>query len=70
MRNFPIVPTEQQASLTEDQLKELMENDTRREAFKSDVTGKWKAYQKVNGQYTKWTEGQGYDTPEEALNNL
>ena len=66
MRNYPFPPAEQQVAVTEEQLQQLVSNDSGREAFKSDVTGEWKAFEKRNGQYTKWTQ-QGYASPEEAL---
>lgn len=66
MRNFPIQANQNPVSASD---LAKPEKGTVKEAFKSSVTGKWKAFKKVDGQYVDWTS-QGFDTPEEALQAL
>lgn len=71
MRNFPIVPSVQQEAQTAAQIL-AAKPDTRTEkvAYKSSVTGLFKAYYMVNGEYVKWTSSNGFASKEEALADL
>jgi hypothetical protein len=66
MRNFPIQANQNPVSPSD---LSKPEKGTVKEAFVSSVTGKWKAYKKVDGDYVKWTT-ESYSTPEEALASL
>jgi hypothetical protein len=67
MRNFPLVPKEQQAPRTADELSKLWSSNDGVHTFES--KGGFKATKVENGQYVKWTT-DSYPTPEEAIKNL
>lgn len=67
MRNFPIVPKEQQAPLTAEEISKLQKSNDGVHTF--EAKGGFKATKVENGQYVKWTT-DAYPTAEEAIKNL
>lgn len=67
MRNFPIVPAEQQIPRTADELSKLYKSNDGVHTYHTKQG--WKANKVENGQYVKWTTN-GFETPEEAVENL
>jgi len=67
MRNFPIVPLEQQVPLTAEELSKSWKSNDGVHTYHTKQG--WKATMIKDGEYVKWTT-DGYVTPEEAIENL
>lgn len=67
MRNFPIQANQNPVSPSD---LAQPEKGRKVETFLSSTTGKWKATEKLDGEYVRWTQGRGYDSPEEAVKHL
>lgn len=67
MRNFPLVPKEQQIPRTAEELSNLWSRNDGVHTY--ETKDGWKATKVKNGEYVKWSS-KGYTTKEEAIENL